>query len=106
VTDPRKTTRRTLAIRRDFLSRLDSLRIRVRFRVECIKQGRRFAESVDQLQWALQELDRIQNRYVSKLPWPAGGMEWAVRQWSGESDLRNEFLHLEKEYYRQVNKTP
>lgn len=100
MTDPRKTTE----LRRDFLSLLDVLRVRVRFRLGCLQQGRRFPETAEQLQWVLPELDRIQQCYLSGMPWPSGGLDWAVRAWPESSELRKELLGLEREYYRHVHK--
>lgn len=106
--EPKKpTSRRTSIYRRDFVGIVETLKMRVRFKLECHKTPKRPKETVEQLQWALQELDRIAVHYQQKLPWPAGALAWVLKDsWPPESDLRTDLSKLEKEYYEYVTKPP
>jgi hypothetical protein len=92
--------------RRDFIGRLDILRVRIRFKMNCLDQKRKIPETKEQLTWALQELDRIQIAYEGKMPWPAGGLVFALQSWPADSDLREDLSKLEKEYYACITKPP
>lgn len=92
--------------RRDFVGRVEVLKVRIRFKLECLKQKRAIHETAEQLNWALQELDRILISYQQKLPWPAGGLVFALQSWPAESDLREDLSKLEKEYYAPITKPP
>ena len=102
VSSSRRTTSR---YRRDFLGRLEILRVRLRFQLECLKQNRPIAETREQLLWALQELDKIQLHYERKLPWPGGALGWVVDgTWPAGSGVRDGLAALEKEYYARLNR--
>ncbi len=100
--DPRKRTSR---FRRDFLGKLEILRVRIRVQLEYLNQKRPVPETVEQLGWALQQLDKIQFHYEKKMPWPAGALDWAVRgSWPADSPFRDDLAHLERDYYAQITK--
>lgn len=100
--DRRKHTSR---FRRDFLGKLEILRVRLRVQLEYLNQKRRVPETAEQLHWALQQLDKIQLHYERKMPWPAGALDWVVRgSWPAESLFREDLARLEKDYYAQITK--
>lgn len=94
-----RETRRTSFYQRDFLGMLETLKFRIRFKLECLGRGQPQAETKEQLTWALQVCDQVKGFYVKKLPWPAGSLTWVMgTTWPPESDLRDEFIRLEKTY--------
>lgn len=97
--DKNKITRRTSLYVKDFNGMLETLQFRIRFKLESLSKGRTQVETREQLEWALGVCEQIRERHDQKMPFPVGSLTYVMgTTWPPESELRDEFVRLEKAY--------